>query len=269
MLNNIRYLLALGFLTLGFAYGAGQEKAARSYTKADFIKVDGGSLNERVERASRQFKSSNQGESVWIAYHFPLRAGLSIGPFTGMLYYDEGIRLERRNDPASSAVFLLTDVSGAQPRVVGIRTLDLSEPYVFENRPVYWLGDVEAGQSLTLLESTARAEKDDRNLIRSAIRAIAVHDSPRVVPWLKEAAAKETEIETQRAAISNLARIKSAESLDALIELYDTAATDTLKEEIISGLAREESRKAADKLVSIAKNDPDPKMRQRAIRRLK
>jgi hypothetical protein len=53
-----------------------------------------------------------------------------------------------------------------------------------------------------------------------------------------------------------------------LIDLYDGAASDTLKEEIIGGIARNESRKAMDKLQEIAKNDANPKMRQRAIRRL-
>jgi len=51
-------------------------------------------------------------------------------------------------------------------------------------------------------------------------------------------------------------------------QTVDGATNDTLKEEIIGGIARNESRKAVDKLQSIAKNDADPKMRQRAIRRL-
>jgi HEAT repeats len=264
--SRIVFIIAWSLFLLGFAFG--QQQAKRTYTKADFINVDGGSLNERVERAFKQFKSSSQGESLWIAYHFPAREGVSYGPFTGMIYYDNGIRLERRDDPAQAAVFILADATSSQPKFKSIRTLNLSEPYVFEDRPVYWLGNVDAAQSITMLEGVMRAEKDGKDLPRGALRAIAVHDDPRVVPLLKEVATKETNTELQRSAVSNLARVKTPESLDVLIELYDNVTVDSVKEEIIGGIARDESRKATDKLLAIAKNDPNPKMRQRAIRRL-
>jgi HEAT repeats len=264
--SRIIFAIAWSLFLLGFAFG--QQQAKRTYTKADFINVDGGSLNERVERAFKQFKSSSQGETLWIAYHFPAREGVSYGPFTGMIYYDNGIRLERRDDPAQAALFILTDATGSQPKFKSIRTLNMSEPYVFEDRPVYWLGNVDAAQSVTMLEGVMRAENDSKDLPRGALRAIAVHDNPRVVPLLKEVVTKETNTELQRSAVSNLARIKTPESLDVLIELYDNVTIDSVKEEIIGGIARDESRKATDKLLAIAKNDPNPRMRQRAIRRL-
>lgn len=265
---KILFTLALtgSLLVSNFAFG--QEQVKRRYTRADFINIEGGNLNEKVERAFKQFKGSNQGDSVWIAYHFPARDGASIGPFGGMIYYDEGIKLERRDDPASAAVFLLTDATGSQPKFTRIKILTLSEPFVFENRQVYWLGDIEAAQSIGLIENLMRADKENRDLVRNALRAISVHQSPRVIPLLKEVATKETNLEIQRSAVSNLARIKSAESLETLINLYDTSTIDSLKEEIINGIARNDHRKAADKLLAIAKSDPNPKMRQRAIRGL-
>ncbi len=267
-MRKIYYLFA--FIGLLILYGSvsAQERARRTFTRADFINVEGGSLSERVDRAFKQFKSSNQGDSVWIAYHFPARDGVSYGPFTGMVHYDDGIRLERRDDPSQAAVFLLTDATGSQPKFKSVKTLSMSEPYVFENRPVYWLGNVDSGQSITLLEGTMRAEKENNDLAKGAMRAIAVHNDTRVVPLLKEIAAKETNIDLQRSAASNLARVKTPDSLDALIELYDNATVDSLKEEVIGGISRNDTRKATDKLLAIAKNDPNPKMRQRAIRRL-
>lgn len=263
-------LLAIG-LPLGCATSFAQDQRSpvtRTYTQADFIKIEGGSLSERIERAVKQFKAANQGDAVWLAYHFPARAGTSYGPFTGLVYYDDGIRLERKDDPASAAIFLLVDASGAQPKITKVRTLDLREPYVFENRPVYWLGDADAGQSIAQLEVALGAQGENKELARGALRAIAVHDSARVVPLLREAATKQINLDVQRSAVSNLARVKTAESLAALIELYDKASDSNLKEEIIAGLARSDERRATDKLLTIAKNDPDPKMRQRAIRRL-
>ena len=266
MKRRILIAIVLVALVTGCSASLAQDsKQAKSYTKADFINIDGGSLNDRIERAVKQFKSSNQGDSCWIAYHFPAREGSSFGPFSGMIYYDDGIRLERKDSPADAAVFLLADAGGKLTR---IKTLDLSERYVFEKRPVYWLGNADAAQSLTFLEATMRADKENRELARGSLRAIAAHDNARVVPLLKEIASKETIADLQTSAVSNLSRVKTDQSVDALIDLYESLSADSLKEEVIRGLARTDNRKAADKLLAIAKNDPNPKLRQQAVRRL-
>src|SRR5215475_1511782 len=266
-MRNVSILPAVIALSLVIAVALAQDR--RNYTKADFINIDGSSLNDRIDRAVKQFKNTNKGDTVWLAYHFPAREDARVGVFSGTIYRDsDGIKLERGEDTTQIAVFLLTDASGSQPKFTRIKTLNLSEPYVFEDRPVYWLGNVDANQSIAALESAMKADQQSRDLARGALRSIAVHNSPRSIALLKEVAAKDSDVEIQRSAISNLSRVKTQEGLNALIELYDGAASDALKEEIIGGIARNESRKAIDKLQAIAKNDADPKMRQRAIRRL-
>jgi len=266
-MRKVSILPAVIALSLAFAVTFAQDP--RNYTKADFINVDGSSLNDRIDRAVKQFKSARQGDTVWLAYHFPAREDARVGMFSGTVYRDsDGIKLERGEDTTQIAVFLLTDASGSQPKFTRIKTLNLSEPFVFENRPVYWLGDVDVNQSIAALEGAMRADAQSRELARGSLRAIAIHNSPRSIALLKDVATKDSDVEIQRSAISNLSRVKTQEGLNALIELYDAASSDTLKEEIISGIARNESRKAMDKLLAIAKNDANPKMRQRAIRRL-
>lgn len=262
---------ALAFL-LSFAATYAQDKPKRTYTKAEFVNVDGGNLADKIERAFRQFKSAGQGDSVWIAYHFPAREGSYIGPFSGTVYYDDGIRLERKDDVSQAAVFLLTDASGSSPNVKRVKTISLKEDFVFEDRMVYWLGNADANQSLNYLSSLARqVNKDDKNsleLARGALRAIGSHDSSRAVSMLKEFAVQDSTVELQRSAVSNLSRFRTAEGTDALISLYDNARDDAVKDEIISGLARSKERRAADKLLNIAQNDPNPKMRRSAVRRI-
>ena len=254
-------------LSMAFAVTFAQDQ--RNYTRADFINVDGSNLNDKIDRAVKQFKATKEGDTVWLAYHFTARKDARVGMFSGTVYRDsDGIKLERGEDTTQIAVFLLTDASGSQPKFTRIKTLNLSEPFVFENRQVYWLGDIDSNQSIAALERAMRADAQNRELARGALRAISVHDNPRSISLLKEVAAKDSDLEIQRSAVSNLSRVKTQESLNAMIELYDGAASDTLKEEIIAGIARNESRKAMDKLQEIAKNDADPKMRQRAIRRL-
>ncbi len=268
-MRRVSILPAIGALLLAFASTFAQDQQTKNYTKADFINVDGSSLNDKIDRAVKQFKSSRQGDTVWLAYHFPPREDAYVGMFSGVYYRDsDGIKLERKEDPSQVAVFLLTDATGSQPKFTKVKTFNLAEPYVFENRPVYWLGNVDANQSVAVIEGAMRADLLNKDLTRGALRAISVHNSPRAIPLLKEVVSKETDVELQRSAISNLSRIKTQDGLDALIELYDNAGNDTLKEEIIAGIARNESRKATDKLLAIAKSDANPKMRQRAIRRL-
>lgn len=257
---------------LSFAATFAQEKPKRTYTKADFVNVDGGNLTDRIERAFRQFKSSGQGDSVWLAYHFSAREGSYIGPFAGTIYYDDGIKLERKDDPSQAAIFLLTDASGSTAKVTRVKTLSLKEDFVFEDRMVYWLGNADTNQSLAYLSTLAKqAQQDDKEgkeLARGAMRAIGSHESSRAISLLKEFATQESTPELQRSAVANLSRFKTLEGAEALISLYDTVKNDAVKDEIISGLSRSTERRAADKLLNIAQNDPDPKMRQRAVRRL-
>ncbi len=257
----------LAFL-LSFAATYAQDKPKRTYTKAEFVNVDGSNLTDKIERAFRQFKSSGQGDSVWIAYHFPAREGSYIGPFAGTVYYDDGIRLERKDDVTQAAVFLLTDASGSSPNVKRVKTISLKEDFVFEDRMVYWLGNADANQSLTQLTNLMRAGNESKELARGVMRAISCHDNPRAISILKDFARQSSNLDLQRSAVSYLSRIKTGESVDVLISLYDEAQADSLKEEIITGLSRSKDRKAADKLLKIAQNDSDPKMRQRAIRRI-
>ncbi|HKQ78418.1 MAG TPA: HEAT repeat domain-containing protein [Blastocatellia bacterium] len=266
-MRKVTIVPAIIALSMAFAVAFAQDQ--RNYTKANFINVDGSSLNDKIDRAVKQFKTTKLGDTVWLAYNFPAREDARVGVFSGTVYRDsDGIKLERGEDTTQIAVFLLTDASGSQPKFTRVKTLNLSEPYVFEDRPVYWLGNVDANQSIAVIESAMRADAQSRDLARGALRAIATHNSPRSISLLKEVSAKDADVEIQRSAISNLSRVKTQEGLNALIELYDGATSETLKEEIIAGIARNESRKALDKLQAIAKNDANPKMRQRAIRRL-
>lgn len=245
----------------------------RTYSRADFINIEGGSLSDRIGRAVAEFKRSKAGDTVWLAYHFPARESASIGPFSGVIYRDDdGIRLERRDDPQGAAVFLLTETSGDRPVFTRVKVLNLNEPYLFENRPVYWLGNVTADESLAQLDAIRRAREDDRTLARSVLRAAGWHESARVVPMLKEAAQKETSIELQRAAISGLAHIGSKESLDVLDELFNSASSASVKREIVRaysyGRDRANEKRVLDRLTAIARSEESPEVRTEAIRRI-
>src|SRR5262249_58345327 len=167
-MGKVSILPAIIALSLAFAVAPAQDR--RNYTKADFINVDGSSLNDKIDRAVKQFKTTKQGDTVWLAYHSPPREDARVGVFSGTVYRDsDGIKLERGEDTTQIAVFLLTDASGSQPKFTRIKTLNLSEPYVFEDRAVYWLGNVDADQSIAALESAMKADSQSRELDRRAV----------------------------------------------------------------------------------------------------
>ncbi|MBK9313841.1 MAG: HEAT repeat domain-containing protein [Acidobacteria bacterium] len=247
---------------------AAQDQAVRRYTKADFVKVEGGSLGDRVDRAFRQSKSSGQGETVWLAWHFRARDGVSYSPFGSMNYFDNGIRLEKRDSPNAAAIFLLVDATGSAPKFQRLTLLNLDDPYVFEDRPVYWLGDIETAQSIDYLEKTFLSATMERELSRGALRAVSVHEGDQSIALLRKFAGGDGDTEVRKAAVTGLARVRTPAATDVLIDLYNSAGNDDLKREIINGLSRSSEPKAADKLKAIAKGDPDPKLRQRAIQRM-
>jgi len=255
-----RVLALAVFAALIYVAAQAQERPVRRYTRADFVKVEGGGrLEERIERALGQ----SRGTEVWVAWQIRARDGASYSPFGNFSYYNHGIRLERR-DPPQAAIFLLSDVSGSSAQFKALTMLNLEDQYVFEDRPVYWLGDADAEQSIGYLEKKVLPAGGEAG--RGALRAIGVHDSAQVVPLLRKIAAVSGD--QRGSAITALARISTGEAAEALIALYDSEQDAAVKREIISALSRSRERKAADKLTSIARNDPDPKLRQRAIQRL-
>ncbi len=267
MKNRAILFMAIVFcLTALWKSAPAQDQPARRITKADFIKVESGSLDDRIDRAFRQAKSA--GQTAWLAWHFRARQGVSYSPFGSMNYYDNGIRLEKRDSAEAAALFLLVDTSGAAPKFQRLTLLNLDDPYVFEDRNVYWLGDIETGQSLDYLEKTFLTAASGRDLSRGALRAISVHEGDRPVSMLRKAAGGDGDLEIRRAAVSGLARVGSTDAAEALVSLYDSASEIEIKREVINAMSRSRDRRAAEKLTSIAINDPDPKMRQRAIQRL-
>jgi len=269
--TNLTLLLAALFILFG-ATALAQE-TGRTYTRADFVNIDGGSLQEKIDRAVQQFKGTRQGDTVWIAYHFQSRDGIQLGPFSGSVYRDgDGIQLTYRENPDGAAVFFLVDVTGSRPAFTRVKTLNVNEPYLFENRPVYWLGNVDTGQSLAQLETIMRGDPENKDKVRGALRAIGAHNNPRVIPMLKDVALKDKTIDIQRAAITYLARIPAKESLDALDELFAAADSTTIKQAIVGAYTttgdRVSEKRVLDRLTAIAKSEERIEVRTEAVRKI-
>ncbi len=267
-----RHLLLAAALTNALftapASKAQNKPAVKEYTRADFINVEGANLNDKLARAVAQCRAAKLSESCWLAWHFPVRENARAGEFHGFYYRDDdGIKLERREDPKQTAVFLLADITASSTNFKRVKTLNLGEPYVFEKHPVYWLGDIEVNQSIAQLDTLQREANSDAARARGALRAIGSHDSPRALSLLKDAS-KSTNAEIRGTALSSLGNLKLAEADVALIELFEQSTDETFKDEVIRRLGYSETRQALEKLQAIAQRDASARLRKTAVRQL-
>ena len=55
--------------------------AVKEYTRADFISVEGATLNDKLTRAVTQCRAAKLSEACWLAWHFPVRDNARAGEF--------------------------------------------------------------------------------------------------------------------------------------------------------------------------------------------
>ena len=107
---------------------------------------------------------------------------------------------------------------------------------------------------------------ESRRLKERVITTVARLPGPENERWLSGIARGDGEpLSLRTMAISRLA---ASASLPEVVRLYDTVGERQLKEQLISRLAGRKEPEAVDKLIAIARGDPDPQLRRAAIARL-
>lgn len=119
---------------------------------------------------------------------------------------------------------------------------------------------------LAYLRSAYRS-LDDAGLRERVVRSVAEGGGPDAMAWLAGIASdtKETSSLRERA-VRSLA--ESGAPTSQLVSLYDAIPDHVVRERLVSLLAERGDRTARDKLRSIATDDPDEGLRQRAVRKL-
>jgi len=93
-------------------------------------------------------------------------------------------------------------------------------------------------------------------------------DNSKAIAKLVAIAKTEKEEDLRSRALSQLFKLSGDDGTNSLIEVYDSVQDPKTKQRVIYYLASTKNRKAVDKLIKIAKSDPDPQIRQSAIRTL-
>jgi hypothetical protein len=93
-------------------------------------------------------------------------------------------------------------------------------------------------------------------------------DNAKALAKLTQIAKTSSDLELRTAAFRQLAGVQGDAGAEALISIYDASSDVKVKESIIHYLGLNSGKKAVQKLMVIAKSDPDAKMRLLAVRRL-
>lgn len=254
--------------------------------------MDGDDLQARLDAAKSQAGAASR---YWVAYKFPVRPNVSvdsesmnsveIGTHVGIILGNVG-----EHETRSLGVFLLY---GAR-ELIRVELYNLERDRNYEAWPVYWLGEVEASESLTLLGSLVRLTKIE-TVGGKLVDAIAVHESPQVEELLSEltrsspliavratavfclgrfgqnlalveevAGNSREDLFVREQAIMAIGKSRTPGTLDALRRLIGVVEEQSLREVIVRAIAKSRHPDAVEWLKSFAERTDDPGLRRQA-----
>ena len=138
-----------------------------------------------------------------------------------------------------------------------------SEPVELREKAIFWLGQKSSRENADFLKTffgKARSEELKEKVLFSLSQMNGV-DTER---WLLEMASNKSESEEIRKKALFWAGQGGA-SMEALGELYGRMTEREMKEQLIFVYSQRQERAAVDKLMDIARNDPDRELRKKAV----
>src|SRR5579884_3242598 len=155
------------------------------YSQSDFVQISGTSVQARYDAAIAQARRGSD-ETFWIAYRFPVRPGIRVTTMDNNVMISsrttsDGIEwIPTDGTPERVGVFLLVGKSDGVLQKT--RLINLNDNFRIHDRKVYWLGEPNAEESLTLLERLIR--NSPQATAASLARDMTLHDSPNVADHL-------------------------------------------------------------------------------------
>jgi HEAT repeat protein len=142
------------------------------------------------------------------------------------------------------------------------RLINLDQNFRVHDRKVYWLGDSNADESVTLLMALI---KESPKSSSSLAHYMTLHDSPAVADRLLELARNETNTqEVRRSAIQWLGREVSRRAGEELARLTTDPDTEIQKQAVIA-ISRRNADEAIPALIKTARDHPNVAVRKQAI----
>lgn len=163
------------------------------------------------------------------------------------------------------AIILDYSLESGRPKLYQVSYQPLTEPFLMEKRPIFWLGFAEASQSLYWLKKQFYDANYDR-LQRQIVKVLGQHDAPlELAEFAKDLIAGDHPVSVKEAAISILQQQPSAQSLRLLIALILKSEDLRLIKKAIASLSQGNDPRGRAFIRSLARQASSPDVRKEAI----
>jgi len=239
------------------------------YSPAEFTQVQGASLKARFDSALVQANRAND-DTFWVAYRFPVRPGIRISTSENntsiqSLTTSDGIEwIPAETEVQRVGIFLL--VGKSDGAIQKTRLINLNQNFRVHDRRVYWLGEANAEDSVSLLSNLTL--NSPQNYSSSLIHYMTLHDSPGVTTRLLQMARDTSNnLEMRRNAISYLGREVNQQAAQELEKLTSDTNSE-IQKAAVQAISRRVDNESVPALIRIAKDHPNQTVKRQAIQLL-
>lgn len=277
----IQALMLTAICTLLLLPLRGQGEADFLQGKVYYLDEDGLSLAKKFDMAEQKFQKLGKGDVYFTGYTYLSTHEVHQGsipdesrPFT-ISVEDSKIKRKRATKSKESETFstkdgneviglvFLHEVSGKTSKIMDVELIDLDNTYEFMDEPIFWLGNVETGESIRFLEK--EFESGDYKLRKTLVFVISSHDHARAYDFLHRVALGNYKTKVRENAIFWLGNYRDERSLSDLKTIYKKVNEAKLKKQIVFAFQMSDRPEAIQELIRIAKTDDDQKIRKDAI----
>jgi ribosomal protein L10 len=279
--TTIQALVLTAICTLLLLPLQGQGEADFLEGKVHYLDTEGLSLARKMESAEQQFEKLGKGDVYFTGYTYLSTCDVHQGsipdeprPFT-ISVVDGKIKRKQATKSKESETYSTKDgneviglvfllkVSGKTSKIMDVELIDLDNTYEFSDEPIFWLGNVENGESIRFLEK--EFESGDYKLRKTLVFVISSHDHASTYDFLHRVALGNYETKVRENAIFWLGNSKDERSLRDLKTIYKEVDEAKLKKQIVFAFQMSDRPEAIKELIHIAKTDKDQKIRKDAI----
>ena len=174
------------------------------------------------------------------------------------------LKSSRNEDIRDKAIFALSQhKSGKGFPILRQYAEDRNAPEDLRGKAIFWLGQRKGEERFNYLRGLyTRLESID--LKDKVIFAMSQQRDEQSMKWLVDLASNSGEpIEMRKKALFWAGQTSNSSA--SLVSMYDRMREQEMKEQMIFVLSQRRDQQALDKLMSIARNDPDREMRRKAM----
>jgi len=138
-------------------------------------------------------------------------------------------------------------------------------PEDLRGQAIFWLGQTHSNADLDYFKTLFK-KTNNQDLRSKIVQAVSQTETPEATGWLLDIARdKSFDVDTRKNALF-WASQRHALDLDQIMGIYNGArGDDAMQEQVIFVLSQRRESAAVDKLMDIAKSDPNIDMRKKAL----